>query len=121
MSVSVEGFVLHEVTNHVEHRAVVNQKARLDRLVADGLNQKGFSHAWWSQPQDILGFADEPACRQVIDLSLVDGWIESEVEWSAFSGRGTPRPWYVVGSDGRPHGHFILKDQLKNSAWSADF
>ena len=111
---AAERFVLQEVANHVEDRAVVDQEARLDRLVAHGLDQERLADARGPEPEHVLGFADEAAGGQVVDLLLVDRRIEREVELvqglQFAEGRGLDAAVDLpVAADGQ----FVLEDQLQ--------
>ena len=53
LSSSLERFVVQEVADHVEDRAVEHDEALLDRLVADGLDQKALARARRAEQQHV--------------------------------------------------------------------
>ena len=76
----VESLVLHEVAHQIEDGAVEHQEVLADGLVADGLGQMGFADTRWPEEQNILGFANKPAARQIVNLFFVDRGIKAPVE-----------------------------------------
>jgi hypothetical protein len=76
----VEGFVLHEIPDQVEDGTVEHQEVLADGLITDGLGQMRFADAGRTEEQDIFGFADKLARRQIVNLLFVDGRIETPIE-----------------------------------------
>ena len=61
-----EGFITHEVANHIEDRPVFYRVPSLDRLVTDGLCDVTFTHAGRADQQNISALTNELTGREII-------------------------------------------------------
>ena len=71
---------IKDSTTRKNVRTVENHEALLDRLVAQCLHQERLPHAGRSHPQHVPALPDEPAAGQIVNLLLLDGRVEAEIE-----------------------------------------
>src|ERR1700722_9741195 len=111
---AAQRFVVQEVADHVEDRAVQHHEARLQRLVAQRLPEKALADAWRSQQQHVPGLADKAARCQIEDLLLLDRRVERPVEvlqglqLAKLGGLDTP-PQLAIAT----HRQFVVQDHLQ--------
>jgi hypothetical protein len=77
---TVEGFIMEEVSHDIKDRTVPDLKAHLDGLVSYGLYQMTLARSGRSQEQDITILMYEPAACKIIYLLFLDRCIEREVK-----------------------------------------
>ena len=78
--VSVERFVVQEVTYAIEDAAIINGEAITNQLMPDALYQVTLADARWSDEDRIAMFTNEVTGRHVEDLLSFDRRVELEVE-----------------------------------------
>ena len=109
-----QGFVVQEVADHVEDRAVQHDEALLDGLVAEGLGQEALADARRPDQQHVAGLADEAAGGQVEDLlRLIDGLNDQSKSSSGFSSRKLGRLDAALDLPLLADQQLVLQDQLQ--------
>ena len=76
----VEGFVFEKVAHQIEDGTVEDLEAMPDGFIAQRLGQVGFADSRWSQEEHVLGFADEAAGGQFVNLLAVERGVEAPIE-----------------------------------------
>ena len=77
---TLERFIVKEVTHAVEDAAVVNRVTFADQFAPDALHQVTLAHSRWSDQDRIMTFADEVTGGQFIDDLLLHAAVEVKVK-----------------------------------------
>ena len=72
--------VVAQIGEEIEDRAVEHDLSALDQFMANGLREVAFADPGRADQEDVLGFFQESAGGQIVDLATVDAGVEAEVE-----------------------------------------
>ena len=106
---------LFELLDELVAIHVVGGEAALGRHKAQRGGQMSLALAWWAEEDLILSVFQEAHGSQLIDLALINGWLEGEVEvvQGLLNGKSRHLDLLLIGPS--PFGfRFLRKDVVQN-------